>query len=112
MAGRSGLAHQIDALANSPAIQASLLRWLFARCRNTSCWTRFKAACTRYLQSGGKDVVLVGVLLRDTIPHENDLRSRGEALAALAQPPTARLDAWYMPRPIGEWVNIVMSAAA
>ncbi len=109
MAGRSGLAHQIDVLANSPEIQASLLRWLYARCRDTPHWPRFEAACKRYLQSGGKDVVLVGILLRDTLPHEDDLRTRGEALAALPQPPTARLDAWYAPRPIADWVGIVMS---
>jgi hypothetical protein len=108
MAGRSGLAHQIDTLANSPNVQASLLRWLYARCKNTPHWPRFEVACTRYLQSGGKDVALVGVLLRDTIPHEDDLRSRGEALSALEQPPTARLDAWYTPRPIEKWVEIVM----
>jgi hypothetical protein len=108
MAGRTGLAHQIDSLANTPSIQASLLRWLYARCKNTTYWPRFEAACTRYLHSGGKDVVLVGVLLRDTIPHEDDLRTRGEALAELTQPPTARLDAWYAPRPINEWASTVM----
>lgn len=108
MAGRSGLAHQIDTLANSPRIQASLLRWLYSRCRNTAHWPRFQAACERYLQSGGTDIVLVGVLLRDTSPHEDDLRTRGEALATLPHPPAARLDAWYAPRPIGEWVGIIM----
>jgi hypothetical protein len=108
MAGRSGLAHQIDALANSLEIQASLLKWLYARCKDTRHWPQFEAACARYLQSGGKEVMLVGVLLRDTLPHEDDLRTRGQALAALPQPPRARLDAWYAPRPIADWVSIVM----
>jgi hypothetical protein len=110
MAGRSGLVHQIDKLATSPKIQASLLRWLFARCRNTLLWTKFETACKRYIGSGGKDFELVGVLLRDTLPHEDDLRTRGEALAALGQPlPKVRLDAWYAPRAINEWVGTVMS---
>lgn len=108
MAGRSGLAHQIDRLASSPRIQASLVRWLYARCKNTTHWPRFQTACARYLQSGGTDIVLIGILLRDTIPHEDDLRTRGEALATLPQPPNARLDAWYAPRAITEWVSIVM----
>jgi hypothetical protein len=108
MAGRSGLAHQIDTLASSPKIHGSLLRWLYARCKNTAYWPRFMAACKRYLESGGTDIVLVGVLLRDTEPHEDDLRTRGEALAGLAQPPSARLDAWYVPRPISEWVGVVV----
>jgi hypothetical protein len=111
MVGRSGLAHQVDTLASSPRVQASLLRWLYARCNNTPYWPRFEAACARYLRSGGKDVVLIGVLLRDTIPHEDDLRTRGEALAVMPKPPNTRLDAWYTPRPIAEWVATVTSDA-
>lgn len=111
MSGRSGLAHQIDSLASSPKIKGSLIRWLHARCKDTSYWPKFKAACERYLSSGGTDVVLVGVLLRDTIPHEDDLRSRGQALAIIASPPMVRLDAWYTPRPIAEWSETVMGAA-
>lgn len=110
MAGRSGLAHQIDTLASSPKIHASLLRWLIARCKNTDKWPKFEAACKRYLASGGTDVTLVGVLLRDTSPDEDDLRARGQAISALNQTrPKTRLDAWYAPRAIQEWASTVMS---
>lgn len=108
MAGRSGLAHQIDVLATEVRIHNALLMWLAARCKDTSHWERFQAACKRYLQSGGKDVALVGVLLRDTPPAEEDLRSRGEKLAAaMTDKPKIRLDAWYLPRPISDWVGLV-----
>lgn len=110
MAGRSGMAHQIDVLANSTEIGASLLVWLYARCKNTDTWSKFQAACKRYLASAQRDVALVGVLLRDTSPHEDDLRARGQAFADLNKDmPRLRLDAWYVPRPIEEWVDTMMS---
>jgi len=111
VSGRSGLAHQIDTLATSIGTQASLIRWLHSRCKGTTHWPRFQDACRRYLRSGGKDVALVGILLRDTGPHEDDLRTRGRALSSLQQPPSVRLDAWYTPRPIAEWVAIVTGEA-
>jgi hypothetical protein len=111
MAGRSGLAHQIDSLATTLSIQASLVRWLYARCKGTGFWPKFESACARYLKSRGTDIVLVGVLLRDTVPHEDDLRTRGVTLAGIPAPTKVRLDAWYAPRPIGEWVATVAGGA-
>jgi hypothetical protein len=108
MAGRGGLSHQIDTLATNVQIHNSLLMWLAARCKDTEHWATYQGACKRYLQSGGKDVALVGVLLRDTPPHEDDLRTRGQALAAAgAAQPSIRLDAWYAPRPIKDWAELV-----
>lgn len=112
MSGRSGLAHQIDYLVHSPDEQAALIRWLHARCKNTAHWPTFEAALKNYLSSRGKKIALVGVLLRDTTPHENDLRTRGTKLKALALVETqVRLDAWYAPRAIAEWVNVTMSSS-
>lgn len=108
MAGRSGLSHQIDTLAANMQIHKALLMWLAARCKSTDYWAMYQAAFKRYLQSGGKDVALVGVLLRDTPPHQDDLRARGQRLAAAGPTrPSIRLDAWYAPRPIAEWAELV-----
>lgn len=110
MSGRGGLAHQIDTLASNPQVKSSLLRWLAARCKGTELWDKFQHACANYLQSGGRDVALVGVLLRDTPAHEDDLRTRGQALAALGvSQPRMRLDAWYAPRSISDWVELTMA---
>jgi len=112
LAGRGGLINQIDTLAISGEIHLALVRWLAARCKGTTLWDKFQKACTRYLNSNGKDVALVGVLLRDTQPHLDDLRTRGEALAARdEQQPRMRLDAWYAPRVISSWVQITMEDA-
>lgn len=110
MAGRGGLAHQIDTLAIASEIHLSLVRWLAARCKGTPLWPRYQAACKRYLNSGGKDVALVGILLRDTKPHQDDLRTRATYFAGIAAPkPDVRLHAWYAPRSISDWVNITMA---
>lgn len=108
MNGRSGLAHQIDTLATRTDIHNALLMWLAARCKGGPLWPKFEAATKRYLQSGGNDMALVGVLLRDTPPDIDDLRTRGEKLiAAGTSMPSIRLDAWYAPKPISEWVALV-----
>jgi hypothetical protein len=97
--------HQIDQLASSIAIQGALLRWLRARCANTEHHEPFQAAMKRYFESGGKDIALVGVLLRDTPPNLDDLRARGTTFEAKKHlEPKIRLDAWYVPRQISEWV--------
>jgi len=112
MAGRHGLSHQVDELAKSKEIHGSLIRWLHARCKNTEHWPKFQMALTNYLNSRGKRIALVGVLLRDTVPQEDDLRTRGKALADLALNETeVRLDAWYVPRPINDWVKLTMDGA-
>jgi hypothetical protein len=105
MNGRTGLAHQIDSLATQVIVQNTLLKWLHARCKTAELRARFKVAAERYLNSGGKDFAVVGVLLRDTPAHIDDLRTRGTNLDKNGPSPRARLDAWYTPRPISEWLS-------
>lgn len=111
MNGRGGLAHQIDDLATAVATQNVLLKWLYARCISADDKQRFRTAAERYLNSGGKDFAVVGVLLRDTKPHMDDLRTRGAKLDKGAPAPKIRLDAWYTPRPIADWITIAGASA-
>lgn len=112
MSGRGGLAHQIDTLAEKADVQTTLIKWLYARCKNAP---EFKAlydvAIRRYLVSGGTDFSIVGVLLRDTPAHPDDLRTRGTTLDGLAASPRRRLDAWYTPRSISDWVGIAEASS-
>ena len=74
---------------------------------------RFEAALKSYLSSRGSKIALVGVLLRDTAPHQDDLRMRGKKLERMAFVETqVRLDAWYSPRPISDWVTVTMGGAS
>ncbi|WP_052715710.1 hypothetical protein [Devosia chinhatensis] len=112
MSGRSGLAHQIDTLADDREIHRTLIQWLFARCRSVPHFkARYDMALKRYLQSDGTDFAIVGVLLRDTAPHADDLRTRGTKLDGLPVGPRRRLDAWYTPRAISDWVRIAEAAS-
>lgn len=107
MSGRGGLAHQIDTLSDALAIHRTLMNWLYARCRNVpELKTRYDFAARRYLESGGTDFAVVGVMLRDTPAHVDDLRTRGIALDGRPGNPRMWLDAWYTPRPIADWVGI------
>jgi len=111
MNGRSGLAHQIDTLATTPSHHFTLIKWISARCTTDDLRGRFRTAAQRYLTSEGKDFAIIGVLLRDTDAHQDDLRTRGQTFGAGPIQPRIRLDAWYTPRPIADWVNIASTAA-
>lgn len=64
----------------------------------------FRKAVKRYFDSEGKDIRLVGALVRDTEPSERDLQSKGRQLAQQFENPTRiNLIAWYLPIPIAEW---------
>lgn len=103
MNGRSGMAHQIDNLANDLSMICQLLKWLLPRCKGTTHETSFNAAIGIFLDSGNKAISLFGVLIRDTQPNELDLQRRGRTLArALQAPTTCHLIAIYLPCAISD----------
>lgn len=111
MTGRSGLIHQLDQLASNPRLHRTLLAWLDARCKNTEFWETYQQAATNYLASGGKAVMLFGLLMRDTDPHELDIKNRAEKLATIIQGPTrVELMAWYFPHSISDWPLLTLKA--
>ncbi len=101
MYGRSGMANQLDKLAEDLGLLNTLLRWLFPRCKGTAHEPTFNHAVTRFLQSGNRAIALFGILIRDTTPNTQDLYSRGRHLADQLQTPTScRLKALHLPCPI------------
>lgn len=103
MNGRSGMAHQIDKLASDLSILFQLLKWLLPRCKSTIHEPAFNSAVGLLLESGNKEVVLLGVLIRDTQPDERDLLSRGNYLSnAIHNPTVCNLIAIYLPCGIAE----------
>lgn len=99
MSGRSGgMAHQLDTLATNLTMIWQLLKWLLPRVKGTKYEPAFDAACTRYLNSGHRDLVLFGVLVRDQKPDANDLQKHGKDLAGRLRSPTCcKLMALYLP---------------
>lgn len=113
MYGGSGMTWQLEESARRLDIQRTLLQWLWARCSGTHFQTLYQQAVGRFLASEGKDLMIVGVLVRDTEPNEADLRSRGIALSrTLASPTRVELLAWYLPIPISEWPKLLRGEAS
>ena len=108
MRGSSGMTWQLQQNATRLDVQHTLLQWLQARCKEQPFQDFYRIAVARYLQSKGKDLILVGVLLRDTSPSELDLQGRARTLSAQFGLPTRfELLAWYLPSPIDQWSTLV-----
>ena len=104
MNGRGGMAWQLTNEATRLDIQHALLKWLRARCESAEHRALYRAAVGRYVQSLGKEILLVGILLRDTEPNELDVIARAKALAAtLGSATRIEITAWYLPVPIEDW---------
>ncbi|MEK6777223.1 MAG: hypothetical protein AABY87_10120 [bacterium] len=113
MNGGSGMAWQLEQSATRLDIQRALLQWLHARCQSQPYRDLYEKAVGRYLKSEGKELLLVGILIRDTAPSELDLKSRGQALSTkLGKPTRIELIAWYLPVPITEWPKLLKEDAS
>lgn len=113
MNGGSGMAWQLQESATRLDVQHALLQWLHARCHAEPYHELYQRAVSRYLSSGGSELFLVGVLVRDTKPSELDLNARAKSLSAkLGLPTKVNLIAWYLPVPIAEWPKLLREEAS
>ncbi|RVU44717.1 hypothetical protein EA187_09240 [Lujinxingia sediminis] len=107
MSGRTGMGWQLADTAASLTILKTLFKWLRARCLSDVLLVMYHQALKRFLTSDGKDLAIVGVLLRDTVPDERDIKGRATFLAGmLATPTQVELSAWYLPEKIVDWPEI------
>ncbi|MDP3950665.1 hypothetical protein, partial [Microbacterium sp.] len=113
MNGSGGMAWQLAEEATRLDIQHALLKWLRSRCVMPEHRELYEAAVQRYVQSLGKEILLVGILLRDTRPNELDVRARAKALAAeIGDPTRIEITAWYLPVPITDWPSLLPGGAS
>ena len=113
MYGPDGMISQLAEAACDRPEQLCLLKWLRRRCKHTELWSHFEQAITRFLNSRGCDIVIWGVLVRDTSPNERDLKARAAALATkVATVKRVELDAWYFPLPISQWEQLLEGGEA
>ena len=112
MNGSGGMAWQLKDEATRLDIQHALLKWLRARCNSDEHRALYREAVYRYVQSLGKEILLVGILLRDTEPNELDVSARAKALAQILGNPTRiEITAWYLPVPIKDWPSLLHMGA-
>lgn len=103
MKGSGGMAWQLEDEATRLDVQHNLLKWLRTRCNSVAHLDLYRAAVQRYVQSHGKEILLVGILLRDTQPDERDVKSRAIVLSKrLASLTRIEIIAWYLPVPISK----------
>jgi len=108
MLGKRGMAWQLDQNVKRHDIICTLLKWLSVRCSNGIYQQMYEESVGRYLNSMGSELLVVGVLIRDTAPSEADLQGRGIALAQkLPSPTRVDLFAWYLPVPIAKWPTLL-----
>ena len=112
MSGGGGMIWQLEQSASRLDIQHALLTWLQSRCRAQPYRELYKKAVKRYLASEGKDLLLAGILIRDTKPSELDLKARGNALSIQLKDLTrVELIAWYLPIRIADWLLLLEEEA-
>lgn len=113
MYGGGGMAWQLEQSVTRLDIHHALLKWLDARCQPAPFRDLYRKAVGRYLKSDGKELLLIGILIRDTAPNELDLKSRGLALSKKVDKPTrVELIAWYLPVPVAEWPKLMKEEAS
>lgn len=108
LSGKSGMIQQIERILQDRAVQLELIRWLSARATEGDVATLFNEALARFVNSEGNEVRLVGALMRDTAPSEDDVSQRGQQLGDLATGPgTVELLVWYLPIAVKDWPGLV-----
>jgi hypothetical protein len=108
MYGGSGMTWQLEEDAIRLDIHCTLLEWLHARCGSPLYRELYERAIGRYLESEGKDFLLVGVLIRDTRPNERDIKGRAEYLGKrLSAPTCVEMITWYLPILIKGWATLI-----
>ena len=111
MSGDDGMAWQLERIATRTDVQYSLLKWLSPRCKSEPRHRAlYQKAVKRFLESGGKALLLVGALIRDTPPSERDLESPGKASSdRIADLTRVDLVAWYLPVPVSDWLALMQA---
>jgi len=105
MHGAGGLSWQLQTNALDRGILLTIVKWLRMRCTTPENVAAYQAAVRRFL--GTQELLLVGVLLRDTQPDERDVQGRATHLGnTIAKPKRVELLAWYLPVPIANWSAI------
>ena len=111
MHGESGMMRQLGNIRDSLTLRSDLIKWLAFKClyNNTKEAKKdFITALKAYHTSQNMKLALVGILIRDTAPNEDDLRPGYERFSGETTPEMSLgLSALYLPIRIGEFENFL-----
>lgn len=80
MHGEHGLKKQLEDLCEDKKTTDKLVQYLANRLKNSELWSKFSNAFVHYMASEGKKVHILGVLVRDVKPKEEDFSTRAKKL--------------------------------
>lgn len=82
LSGRTGMIKQLEDLKSLENKRDELVRWITFKSKDIrgELHVKYKEALTTYIYKNKERIKLIGVLVRDTIPNENDLKNRAKTL--------------------------------
>lgn len=80
MYGEHGLKHQLEDLCQKKDIINQLVKYLAHRLKGHEAWPQYVEAFKQYLSSEQNAVHILGILVRDITPTDDDLKTRAKAL--------------------------------
>lgn len=84
MYGKHGLKKQLEDLCENKNITDKLVNYLAYRLKNSELWSLYRNAFFNYMQSDGKKVHILGILVRDVEPRVDDLSAQTKKLERFA----------------------------
>lgn len=101
----TSLGRQLFGLRDDKSVKNDLVKYLGRHAVGKSWLSKYQSAATRYFSSGGTDIAVYGVLVRDTAPSEADIRGRARALAVDC-PEATDIELHAVHIPAGEITNL------
>lgn len=101
----TSLGKQLFGLRDDKSVKNDLVKYLGRHAVGKPWLTKYQSAAIRYFRSGGTDIAIYGVLVRDTVPRETDIRGRANALAVDC-PEATDIELHAVHIPTGEITNL------
>ncbi|MBS0923571.1 hypothetical protein JK188_03650 [Providencia sp. JGM181] len=105
----TSLGNQLFGLRDNKSVKNELVKYLGRHALGKPWLSKYKSAATRYFRSGGTDIAVYGVLVRDTPPRDADIRGKARALAVNC-PEATDIEFHAVHIPAGEIINLPVRA--
>ncbi len=101
----TSLGNQLFGLRDDKSVKKDLVLYLGRHAVGKPWLSKYQSAATRYFRSGGTDIAVYGVLVRDTVPNEADIRGKAQDLSVNC-PEVTDIELHAVHIPAGEITNL------